>query len=193
MDYDNFEWYKVVNSDEPLAQGDIILNCPIVQLEKVDVHPFFKPFMYDIDAIVMTQACDLAQKKVDHVTLCPIVQFSEVLKEYMDKDGLVYNASSRKEIEKKEKVIEKFRQGAILNYHLLNKFTSEYLSTEYKVVSLKESFTIPFESFQLLLRESNGQRLRLQPPYREHLSQAFARNFMRIGLPVDIKIAANEV
>jgi len=28
--------------------------------------------------------------------------------------------------------------------------------------------------------------LRLLPPYREHLSQAFARNFMRVGLPVDI-------
>jgi hypothetical protein len=26
----------------------------------------------------------------------------------------------------------------------------------------------------------------LLPPYREHLSQAFARFFMRVGLPVDI-------
>ena len=31
-----------------------------------------------------------------------------------------------------------------------------------------------------------GQRLRLLPPYREHLGQAFARYFMRVGLPVDI-------
>jgi hypothetical protein len=29
-------------------------------------------------------------------------------------------------------------------------------------------------------------RLRLLPPYREHLSQSFARFFMRVGLPVDI-------
>ena len=28
--------------------------------------------------------------------------------------------------------------------------------------------------------------LRLLPPYGEHLSQAFARFFMRVGLPVDI-------
>jgi hypothetical protein len=27
---------------------------------------------------------------------------------------------------------------------------------------------------------------RLLPPYREHLSQSFARYFMRVGLPVDI-------
>jgi hypothetical protein len=32
----------------------------------------------------------------------------------------------------------------------------------------------------------DGRRLRLLPPYREHLSQAFARFFMRVGLPVDI-------
>jgi hypothetical protein len=31
-----------------------------------------------------------------------------------------------------------------------------------------------------------GDRLRLLPPYREHLSQAFARYFMRVGLPQDI-------
>ncbi len=29
-------------------------------------------------------------------------------------------------------------------------------------------------------------RPRLLPPYREHLAQAFARFFMRVGLPVDI-------
>ena len=40
-----------------------------------------------------------------------------------------------------------------------------------------------------LVRElagSQGPRLRLNPPYREHLAQAFARFFMRVGLPVDI-------
>jgi hypothetical protein len=28
-------------------------------------------------------------------------------------------------------------------------------------------------------------RLRLRPPYREYLAQAFARYFMRVGLPLD--------
>ena len=31
-----------------------------------------------------------------------------------------------------------------------------------------------------------GNRLRLCPPYREHLAQSFARFFMRVGLPIDI-------
>lgn len=32
------------------------------------------------------------------------------------------------------------------------------------------------------------KRLRLLPPYREHLAQAFARSFMRVGLPIDIPV-----
>jgi hypothetical protein len=31
-----------------------------------------------------------------------------------------------------------------------------------------------------------GPRLRLCPPYKEHLAQALARFFMRVGLPVGI-------
>ena len=32
----------------------------------------------------------------------------------------------------------------------------------------------------------SGKRLRVCPPYKEHLAQAFARFFMRVGLPADI-------
>ena len=31
-----------------------------------------------------------------------------------------------------------------------------------------------------------GTKVRILPPYREHLAQAFARFFMRVGLPVDV-------
>jgi hypothetical protein len=44
---------------------------------------------------------------------------------------------------------------------------------------------LPFP-FLSSLAAANGKRLRLLPPYREHLSQAFARFFMRVGLPTDI-------
>jgi len=33
-----------------------------------------------------------------------------------------------------------------------------------------------------------NERIRLLPPYREHLSQSFARYFMKVGLPQDIEI-----
>jgi len=39
---------------------------------------------------------------------------------------------------------------------------------------------------------SVGPRLRLRPPYREHLAQAFARYFMRVGLPHDARAFEQE-
>ncbi len=42
---------------------------------------------------------------------------------------------------------------------------------------------------ETLLLNRNQPRLRLLPPYREHLSQAFARFFMRVGLPVAVATA----
>jgi hypothetical protein len=46
----------------------------------------------------------------------------------------------------------------------------------------------PTEKFlESLLVQRNRARFRLLPPYREHLSQAFARFFMRVGLPIPIE------
>jgi hypothetical protein len=39
---------------------------------------------------------------------------------------------------------------------------------------------------------SAGLRLRLRPPYREYLAQAFARYFMRVGLPLDANAFESE-
>jgi hypothetical protein len=42
----------------------------------------------------------------------------------------------------------------------------------------------PFRSsLEAQLRHVGRPRLRLRPPYVEYLSQAFARHFMRVGLP----------
>jgi hypothetical protein len=40
-----------------------------------------------------------------------------------------------------------------------------------------------------LLRERQRPRLRLRSPYREHLSQASARFFMRVGLPRPVTVS----
>jgi len=48
----------------------------------------------------------------------------------------------------------------------------------------------PLDSTGILeeLVTHTGKRLRLCPPYREHLAQAFARFFMRVGLPQDVQL-----
>ncbi|MBM4033230.1 MAG: hypothetical protein FJ291_15815 [Planctomycetes bacterium] len=56
---------------------------------------------------------------------------------------------------------------------------------DYMLVSLRRVYSL---SVPLVRRfaASIPARVRLCPPYREHLAQAFARFFMRVGLPVDI-------
>jgi hypothetical protein len=54
------------------------------------------------------------------------------------------------------------------------------------VVDFLELYTLPRGLLEALLRSRGVPRVRLLPPYREHLSQAFARFFMRVGLPQPI-------
>jgi len=52
-------------------------------------------------------------------------------------------------------------------------------------VDFHRIYTVP-KAYLKQIALNNKFRIRLLPPYREHLSQAFARYFMRVGLPVDI-------
>ena len=61
------------------------------------------------------------------------------------------------------------------------------LNISHRIVDFHEIYTLPHIFLESLLQVRNESRLRLRPPYREHLSQAFARYFMRVGLPTGIK------
>jgi len=166
-----YPWYEVVDADEPLLQGDFIKSCPVVipppQITsgKVDVD------VIEYDVVVMSQSCDLIQRKLDLVLVCPIWPLSE----FEERSGFF----------KSKKGKEALRRGNVPGYHLLNKCEIDGFETDYLVVDFRSVYSVPFD-FIMELVEKRGKRLRLLPPYREHLSQAFARFFMRVGLPVDI-------
>ena len=61
----------------------------------------------------------------------------------------------------------------------------------WSVVDFHQLFVLP-KSLVLNIASANGARLRLTSPYKEHLSQAFARYFMRVGLPHDAKAFVKE-
>jgi len=52
----------------------------------------------------------------------------------------------------------------------------------WSLVDFHHLFTLP-KRFVSEFADSAGTRIRIVPPYREHLAQAFARYFMRVGLP----------
>jgi hypothetical protein len=67
----------------------------------------------------------------------------------------------------------------------LNEVSQDGIEFGVGVVDFHEVHTAPLNQVRAFAK-SAGKRLRLRPPYREHLAQAFARFFMRVGLPGDV-------
>lgn len=168
---EEYPWYQIVNGEE-LLQGDFISSCPVVvpsatiESEKVSAD------VIEYDVVIMSQSCDLAHRKLDLVLVCPVWSLSEF--------------EERSEFFKGKEGKEALRQGNVPGYHLLNKCEIKGFETDYLVVDFRAVYSVPFD-FILDMAKKRDKRLRLLPPYREHLSQAFARFFMRVGLPVDIR------
>jgi len=165
-------WYDIVDTSECLLQGDFINACPvIIPPKEVSESETVSAEVIQYDVVVMSQSCDLMQKKLDLVLVCPVWPMSQ-----MESQSAFFAGSDGK---------ERLRQGNVPGYHLLNECLLERFESEYQVVDFRAVYSVPFE-FITGFAESSGPRKRLLSPYREHLSQAFARFFMRVGLPTDI-------
>ncbi len=160
-----------------MEQGDLLLGCPVFLIPPEAAR---EPGNHVIqvqsqNAITMTQSCDLVHRKdgkshADDVILSP-VYFKEELK-----DHKTYG---------KNEGWEEARKGRHPGYHVLNHCQVPSHELDFMLVDLRRIYTLSVGVVRAFAADQ-GERLRLLPPYREHLSQAFARFFMRVGLPVDI-------
>ncbi len=189
----NEQWYEVVNSDIELTQGDIILDCPVIRwnskpikLELGQETDILKSSIEVIqaDVLVMTQACDLEQHKVNNVILCPHVSLDEYKKEW---EMVMKSMKQTPSTKAWRRICKDIKNGYIWNLAMLNEGGHGTLILTHRVVDFHDVYTIPRIFLESLLQEKKQDRLRLCPPYREHLSQAFARFFMRVGLPMGVK------
>lgn len=176
----NYPWFESVINDDGLNQGDLIFNCPIVmppndirEGESVEIE------IAIIDSIILSQSCDLVNKKIDNVLVCPFYS----LKSFVDELSVEERNSKRA----KKKIIENMKSGNLPGYHLLNKFEEIEALCDYQVVDFRNVYSVNFTSLEKIVAKEKT-RIKLLPPYREQLSQAFARFFMRVGLPQDFKI-----
>jgi hypothetical protein len=81
--------------------------------------------------------------------------------------------------------LEDVRRGNMAGFHMLAGCELAEFECETRIVDFRRVYSLPLP-FMRRRADKTGRRLRLLPPYREPLSQAFARFFMRVGLPVDI-------
>ena len=167
---ERYPWYDFVEGDE-LEQGDIIENCPIsVATETETEDGRWKLQWEERDLVVLSQSCDLikGREKLSEVLMAAVWKQSELSGHLATTKGL-----------------EDARRGNLPGVHLLAASDFPGTVSEILVVDFRRVSTLPLTFLRKRVLQQQ-RRLRLLPPYREHLSQAFARFFMRVGLPVDI-------
>jgi len=160
-------------SESKLQQGDVLDGCaiPIVQSD----------FRYDTEEgeidveirrlIVATQSCDLENAKAPYVALCPIYtlsEFRETNTRFASKDQC-----------------ENVRRGKVEGLYMLPSPSDPNDNQQAFIVDFRMIVSLPIEylsSHAITI----GDRPRLNSPFVEHYSQAFARFFMRVGLPSQI-------
>lgn len=171
-----FPWYSVVEGTE-LSQGDILLGCrrPIIPAVASDTSDPFALQFETVDAVVLTQSCDLVIREDGSCEASDVLLCVAHPKRRLDNHRIF----------SRDDKWEEARKGRMSYFHVLNECLEPGLELDFMLVDFHWLFTLSIDVVRQQARVA-GCRLRLQPPYREHLSQAFARHFMRVGLPSDI-------
>lgn len=171
----DYPWYRPV-VDGSLEQGDLLFDFPSVAVtssyeQLLSGEPGFEIHYYD--AIVLTQSCDLAAEKVDNVILCPFFRKEELASKF----PAIGQKGGEKQVQR----------GNWESLYLLPPCNIGETAIEPRIVNFRQVFAMPFPVLADHARRQD-QKIRLCPPYREHLAQAFARFVMRIGFPIEFRL-----
>ncbi len=170
----DLSWWVEIQGDD-LLQGDYLENCPVPVIgdnfnSLVGAESEIE--IQERSVIILTQSCDLENKKAPFVALSPIYTLEEM-------------QSVNPKFKEKGKW-ESVRNGRMEGLHMLASFNGPDDNASSLVVDFRQIYSLPFG---FLVREVTKmqKRRRLNSPYLEHFAQAFARFFMRVGLPSAIK------
>lgn len=166
-------WVEV--NEPAIRQGDYLPRCLVPW-------PVFDPTTFaenneiqdvnvevrELDLIILTQSCDLENKKVRLVTLSPIYSLTE-----FERINPAFTKKGK---------WEEVRRGRLEALYLLASPIEPGNNRDALVVDFGEIYSLPYEYVEKYATKL-GQRWRLKSPFLEHFSQAFARCFMRVGLP----------
>lgn len=158
-------WWVEVEG-QGLAQGDYLPDCRVPSFSP-DYGPGENAHAVtakDYDCIVLTQTCDLEQGKAPLVAMCPLYRIATFE---------INNPNFRTRW-------EEVRKGRVEGLHLIAAISDPDDNRACLVANFREIFSLPIVYLQMRASES-GRRWRLQSPFLEHFSQAFARFFMRLG------------
>ena len=184
-----YPWYDIAVGNEELEQGDFIDNCNVLipTYTPVEIEAAAPPYQQIFEAkgineihdvIIISQSCDLENKKIDFVQLCPMISYNEFV------EG-VKTSSPNTNTKAILRVMNDIRIGRMPRYSMLHASDVDGFKKEIQIVDLGTSYSIPRDVMKQMVA-SQGNRLRLLSPYKEQLAQAFAYFYMRVALPSPI-------
>jgi hypothetical protein len=175
------DWFGVFNATRPLEQGVVVFGLKYLDIQSISAAAIEGEDTVErvkSDVIILTQSCDLAAEKTQHIHVCPIMPLREMFGQ------LGYDTWGKKksffEELKKQRRVEKY----LTNTNNIKSFGTKYYN-DYIVVNFDLAVIVSNE----YLREIVGKKknyLILKSPYREAMAQAYGRYFMRVGNPTDI-------
>ena len=159
--------YRVPGSDDPLDQADIIEMCPIPLLTEFDLEGVNPPQIQvsPCRVLVLTQACDLANRKASHVTVAVVHDVQSLVDQNLIKPTDVRGP---------------IRAGRVFGWYFLP--ANRGCGLPEMIVDLRQIHTVRLDLLTALCQRGH-RPARLLSPYREHLAKHFADTFSRIGLP----------
>ena len=156
--------YEQIADETALSQSDIIDDCPILSWKATTLGATEHDLMnFTVRAVVLTQACDVAQGKSER-TLIAVVHQAQPLVQL----GILKPAMIRDQI----------RTHRVYGWYFLPAGDAIPES----LVDLRDLHTVPRAILERLIAEGK-RRCRVVTPYREHMAQHFATTYSRIALP----------
>jgi hypothetical protein len=170
-------WTPTVEADH--EQGDLLRSLAVVHVDELTLgaDEQVQAHVRVIDAIVLTQTCDLRNSSVDSILVARVVSWEDfAAAQFAAGNTAVKGSSFRRNL----------IRGDIPPLALLHERRDEP-ALPWSIVDFRSVHTIDRRRLDAFTSETSVPRLRLVPPYKEHLAQAFARFHMRVGLPHDAR------
>lgn len=168
--FDPAIWYRIASSADPIQQGDQLFDVTLRSI----VRSRTRPGQWAIgvsrgNVIVATQSCDLDNRKVEQVEVVPVHSITR---------WLYYHPRLHGDL-------ETIRRGNAPGLYLLPGWSDAGIidARETRIIAFDEKLSLDWEQVDEALAQP---RIHLRSPYIEHLAQALARFYMRIGLPENL-------
>ena len=162
-------------------QGDLLRDFPVVHVESVQVAGDMaevRSRVEFVDGIIVTQTCDLENAKIANILLARVTTWADfAAAQFAAGNTAVKSSSFRRNLVR----------GDIPPLMLLHARQPQP-PLDWSVVDFRELHVVDRDRIdEFVGQPGSRRRLRLVPPYKEHFAQAFARFYMRVGLPHDAR------